>query len=107
MFARNASFRLRSINMSSDFTRTIENEVLPLLFKQKGFVGELALANPGSLERIAISLWESKADAESYNVNVYPQVLKILAKTIEGTVKVHTFESVTSTVHNRATQTSG
>ena len=85
--------------MSSDFTRAFENEVLPILFKQKGFVGELALANPGSLERIAISLWESKADAENYHVNAYPQVLKVLAKTVEGTVKIHTFEAVTSTVH--------
>ena len=101
MFARNASFRLRSINMSSEFALTFENEVLPLLFKQKGFVGELALANPGSLERIAISLWESKADAENYHVNAYPQVLKVLAKAIEGKPMVHTFETVTSTVHDR------
>ncbi|HVP55975.1 MAG TPA: hypothetical protein VMU45_13365 [Candidatus Eisenbacteria bacterium] len=102
MFARNASFRLKSINLSSEFTQTFENEIIPLLRKQKGFIGELALANPGSMERIAISLWESKADADAYRANAYPEVLKILAKTIEGTPKVHTFDNVTSTFHGGA-----
>ena len=36
MFARNVSFRLKS-NMLSDYTRSFENDTLPLLRKQKGF----------------------------------------------------------------------
>lgn len=100
MFARKAFFRLKSINMASDFARTFESEVLPLLRQQKGFVDELTLANPGSLEKIAISIWERSADAEAYVLNAYPQVLKFLAKTIDGTPKIHTFEAVTSTLHN-------
>jgi len=36
MFARNVSIHLKS-NMLSDYTRTFEKEVLPLLRKQKGF----------------------------------------------------------------------
>jgi hypothetical protein len=102
MFARNTSLRLKSINMSSEFTRTFEDEILPLLRQQKGFVGELALANPSSMERIAISLWASKADADTYLAKTYPAVLKILAKTIEGTPMVHTFDSVTATFPNWA-----
>jgi quinol monooxygenase YgiN len=101
MFARNVSFRLKS-DMLSDYTRTFENEILPLLRKQKGFKDELTLSNPSSLDAIAISLWENKAHADAYNTSTYPQVLKTLARLIDGTPKVQTFEAVTSTFHNVA-----
>ena len=101
MFARNVSFRLKS-NMFSDYTRTFENQVLPLLRKQKGFKDELTLSNPSSVDVIVISLWESKTNAEAYNTNAYPEVLKTLARMIDGTPKAQTFEAVTSTFHNVA-----
>ena len=101
MFARNVSFRLKS-NMLSDYTRTFENQVLPLLRKQKGFKDEITLSNPSSVDVIAISLWESKANAEAYNTTAYAEVLKTLARMIDGTPKVQTFEAVTSTFHKVA-----
>jgi hypothetical protein len=101
MFVRNLSIHLKS-NMLSDYTRSFENEILPLLRKQKGFKDEITLSNPGSLDVVAISLWESKANAEAYNTNTYPEVLKTFARMIDGTPKVQTFESVTSTFHNVA-----
>ena len=101
MFARNVSIHLKS-NMLSDYTRTLENAVLPLLRKQKGFKDEITLAGAGGVDVTAISLWENKADAEAYNTNTYPQVLKTMARFIEGTPKVQTFESVTSTFHDVA-----
>jgi len=51
---------------------------------------------------VAISLWENKANAEAYNTNTYPEVLKTFARMIDGTPKVQTFESVTSTFHKVA-----
>ena len=101
MFARNVSFRLKS-NMLSDYNRTFENQILPLLRKQKGFKDEITLSNPGSPDAIAISLWENKANADAYNANTYPEVLKTFARLIDGTPKVQTFEAVTSTFHNVA-----
>jgi hypothetical protein len=101
MFARNISIHLKS-NMLSDYTRIFENDILPLLRKQKGFKDEITLSNPGSLDVVAISLWENKANAEAYNTNTYPEVLKTFARMIDGTPKVQTFESVTSTFHNVA-----
>ncbi|MGA7473465.1 MAG: hypothetical protein WBW60_12105 [Candidatus Sulfotelmatobacter sp.] len=101
MFARNVSIHLKS-NMLSDYTRSFENDILPLLRKQKGFRDEITLSNPSSLDAIAISLWETRADAEAYNTKTYPEVLKTLARMIDGTPKVQTFESVTSTFHKVA-----
>ena len=101
MYARNISFRLKS-NMQSDYTRTFENQILPLLRKQKGFKDEIMLSSPGSQDAVAISLWESKNNADEYNTNIYPQVLKTLANVIDGTPRVQTFETVVSTFHNVA-----
>ena len=99
MFARNVTFHLKS-NMFSDYTRTFENDALPLLRKQKGFKDEITLSNPGSLDVIAISLWDSKFNADAYNTNGYPEVLRTLGRMIDGTPKVQTFETVLSTFHN-------
>jgi hypothetical protein len=99
MFARNVTFHLKS-NMLSEYTRTLEHDVLPLLRKQKGFKDEITLSNPGSTDAISISLWENKANAEAYNTNVYPEVLRTFARMIDGTPKVQTFEAVTSTIHS-------
>jgi hypothetical protein len=81
----------------------VENEILPLLQKQQGFRDEITLCNAGSHDAISISLWEHKSNADNYNSSVYPEVLKILAKTIDGTPKVHTYETVVSTFHNVST----
>ncbi len=98
MFARNISIHLKS-NMLAEYTRAFEKDVLPLLRKQNGFKEELTLAGPGGVDVTAISIWENKNDADTYNTNTYPQVLKTLARFIEGTPQVHTYDVVSSTLH--------
>jgi hypothetical protein len=101
MFARNLSIHLKS-NMLSDYTRTFEKDVLPLLRRQHGFKDEITLAGAGGVDVTAISLWENKADADNYNTTAYPQVLKTMERFIEGTPKVQTSDVVNSTFHNIA-----
>ena len=101
MFARNVSIHLKP-NMLSDYTRTFEKEVLPLLRKQKGFKDDITFADARGVDVTAISLWENKTDAEAYTTNVYPQVLKTMARFIEGTPKVQSSEVFNSTFHNNA-----
>jgi hypothetical protein len=98
MFARHVSIHLKS-NSLSDYTRMFDKDVHPLLRKQKGFKDEITFAGPGGVDVTAISLWENKTDAEAYNTNAYPQVLKTMARFIEGTPKVQTSDVVTSTLH--------
>jgi hypothetical protein len=97
MFARNVSFHLKS-NMLSDYTRAFDKDVLPLLRKQNGFKDEITFASPGGVDVTAISLWENRKDADNYNTSTYPQVLKSLARFIEGTPQVHTADVITSTL---------
>jgi hypothetical protein len=101
MFARSVSFHLKS-NMLSDYTRTFDKDILPLLRQQYGFKDEITLSGPGGTDVTAISLWDSRASSETYNINTYPEVLKTLARFIEGTPRVQTGEIVNSTFHRIA-----
>ncbi len=101
MFARNVSLHLKP-NSVTEFTRTVDQEIIPLLRKQKGFQDEITLVAPGGLEAIGISLWDQKEDADVYNLATYPQVQKALGKVVEGTPRVQTYEVSNSTFHKIA-----
>ena len=101
MFARNVSMRLKP-NGITDFTRTLENEIIPLLRKQKGFQDEIAFGAPSGTEAVGISLWDTKENAEAYDRASYPQVLKTLSKVVDGTPQVHIYEVSNSTFHKVA-----
>jgi hypothetical protein len=85
--------------MLSDYTRTFENDVLPLLRKQNGFKNEIAFSGSDGTDVTAISLWDNKANAEAYNNNIYPEVVKTLARVLDGTPKVQSGEVVNTTIH--------
>jgi heme-degrading monooxygenase HmoA len=104
MFARHVSLKLKA-NSAPEFKRVIENEILPLLSKQKGFRDEMTFVAPERSQAVAISLWDTKADAEAYNRAAYPEVLKGLSKVVEGTPNVETFEVTNSTFQKSAAKT--
>ena len=98
MFARHVSMQLKP-NTRAEFARTIENEIIPLLRKQNGFHDEIAFVAEGTgMEAVAISLWDKKEDAEAYHRGSYPEVLKALAKVVDGTPEVRNFEVANSTL---------
>jgi hypothetical protein len=101
MFARNVSMHLKP-NSVAEFTRTLDQEIIPLLRKQKGFQDEIAFVVPNGTEAVGISLWDLKESAEAYGRGTYPEVLKALAKVVEGTPQVQTYEVTNSTFHKVA-----
>ena len=102
MFTRHVIMNLKP-NTTTAFTDVIEGKVLPLLRKQKGFRDLITFCAPDRSEAIAISFWDTKEEAGTYNVTGYPEVLKTLNGIIEGTPRVGTAEVVTSTFKNLAT----
>jgi hypothetical protein len=86
MFARGVYIRLKP-NSIAEFNGILENEVLPLLRKQKGFRDELALVAPNGSEVVAISLWDQKENADAYGREAYPEVLKTLGKVVDELLK--------------------
>jgi hypothetical protein len=101
MYTRNVSMKLK-VNSATEFTRTLENEVIPVLRKQKGFKDEITLVAPERNDALAISFWDKKEDAEAYNREKYPEVLRTLSKVVDGTPKVESFEVANSTSHQIA-----
>ncbi len=96
MFARKVSMHLKG--SVPEFTQTLEREVIPLLRKQKGFRDEITFVAPGGKEAFGISLWDQAENAESYNRGAYADV----AKVIDGTPQVETYEVANSTFHKIA-----
>ena len=98
MFARHISLHLNP-NSVGEFSRTMEKEIIPVLRKQRGFQGEITFIASEGGGAVAISLWDRKEDAEAYNRATYPEVLKALAKVLEGALHIQTYEVANSTFH--------
>ena len=101
MFARLVTFEVKP-NLVNEFPVTFEKEILPLLRKQKGFLDELLLVTREKREVLALSLWETKEYAETYNRELYPQIEKIVNRFIEGLPIVRNYEAEYSTFHKMA-----
>lgn len=98
MFARNVTLHLKA-DKASEFTRTLESDVLPMLRRQAGFKDEITFVAPDRDEAVAISLWDKKENADAYSRETYPAVLQKLQGVVEGTPKVESYEVANSTFH--------
>lgn len=98
MYARIVHFNLKSKG-AGEISRTMENQILPLLKKQKGFRDELTMLSSSGKDVTAISIWDSKEDAEAYNKSTYPEVLRAMESVIDGKPTVENCDLVTSTFH--------
>jgi heme-degrading monooxygenase HmoA len=98
MFTRIVSMQLKP-NASRQFNELFEKKIVPTLRKQQGFKDEMLFVDPGGPEVVAISLWESRENAEAYDRATYPEVLKTLASVIERAPVVQTFQLAFSTLH--------
>lgn len=98
MFARRVSMELKP-NTSAEYTQKVEKEVIPMLRKQKGFQDEISFVATGGAKAFGISLWDRSENADTYNRETYPEIVRILAKFVEGTPRVDTYEVSNSTFH--------
>ena len=98
MFARKVSARLRP-NSLTQFTNLMEREILPWLRRQEGFLDLIILAAADGGEVATISFWDHEGDAQAYDSEGYPEVLKMLAELLDGKPYVKTFEVVSSTFY--------
>jgi hypothetical protein len=89
-------------NSTVEFTQRLEKEVIPMLRKQSGFRDEITFVAPGGTDAFGLSLWDNKQNAEIYDRAHYAEVTKILAKVVDGTPRVETYEVANSTFHKIA-----
>ena len=77
--------------------RRLDDEVIPLLKKQKGFRDELSFFDKNKDEAFAMSFWDTQQDAENYQRDIYPQVFKKMEDAIDGSPEIRSFEVNNST----------
>ncbi len=88
---------------SKDLSNTVNEKVLPILRKQPGFVDEITLVSSTQPEHmLALSFWDSEADADRYNREQYNTVTQIITPFLETPPKIETFNVDTSTMHKIA-----
>lgn len=92
-FAREIQFQIKS-GKEKEFAGVFENEVVPMLRKQAGFQQEVTMVNPKGAH--AISVWDDRKSAETYQTETYPKVLAKLTNVINGTPTVETYETASS-----------
>ena len=98
MFIRKVSLHLKP-DAVGDFTAKLDNDVIPLLRKQRGFRDEIAFTAEDGKEAVGISFWDSKESADAYKRGAYLQVVKMLDEVAEGPPRVETYEVSNSTFH--------
>jgi len=98
MFARTVSVRLKT-GRAEEFARLLDQHVIPVLRKQKGFQDEITLVAPSGAEAMGISVWDLEENAEAYRRGAYAEAFKVLEPMFEGTPRVQTYEVTNSTFH--------
>jgi heme-degrading monooxygenase HmoA len=82
---------------------TINEKVLPILKKQKGFVDETVLVSDEEDNRVlSLSFWNTKEDAEQYHRAEYQKVHEVVRPLLEAEPRIRTFDVHTSTTHRIA-----
>ena len=77
---------------------TINDKVLPILKKQKGFVDETVLVSDKEDNRVlSLSFWNTREDAEQYHRTEYEKIHETLRHLLDAEPVIRTFEVHTST----------
>ena len=99
MFARSVSFHLKP-GRTAEFTRLLDQDIIPTLRKQKGFQDEITFIVRGGRDAVGVSFWDKQEDADAYSRGTYPDVVKALGKVLDGTPQVENWEVSNSTFHS-------
>src|SRR3984893_19318428 len=82
---------------------TINDKVLPILNKQKGFVDATVLVSDKEDNRVlSLSFWSTKEDAEQYHREQYQKVQETVRHLLDSEPVIRTFDVHTSTTHRIA-----
>ena len=99
MFARVVDLKCKPGKIEELRTR-LDEDILPILRKQKGFVDELVLNSDRETGHVlAISLWSTRDDAERYQREQYGKIAEQLRPALNGEPQVNTFNVDLSTPH--------
>jgi heme-degrading monooxygenase HmoA len=100
MFARIVELTCYS-GQTEELCRTVDEKILPILKKQRGFRDAITLASNNDPTRVlGISFWNSREDAECYNRQEYSIIVERLRNFCRSDPRVETFDVESSTTHS-------
>ena len=83
---------------NKELSDTINDKVLPVLKKQKGFVDETVFVSDEDNDRVvALGFWNTKEDAEQYHRAEYQNVHEKIRHLLESEPVIRTFNVHSST----------
>src|SRR5438876_12353270 len=97
MFTRVVELTSKS-GKTKELANTINEKVVPILKKQRGFVDETVLVSDTEPTRVlGLSFWNNKEDADCYHQEPYPKIYEMLKQLLETEPNIRTFYVHTST----------
>ncbi len=83
---------------SHQLAETINDKILPILKKQKGFVDETVFVSDQDENRVlALGFWNAKEDAEQYHRAEYEHIHETIRHLLESEPVIRTFNVHSST----------
>jgi heme-degrading monooxygenase HmoA len=80
------------LGKSKELTNTLNEKVIPILQKQRGFQDEIVLVSDTEPDRVlGISFWDNQGDAELYHREQFPKIQDSVRHLLEAEPVVRTF----------------
>ncbi len=97
MFTRVVELTSKS-GKAQELSNTINEQAVPILKKQNGFVDEIILNSDAEPDRVlALSFWKTKEDAERYHREQYKNIHESVRHLLQVEPNIRTFDVHTTT----------
>jgi quinol monooxygenase YgiN len=84
----------------NEFKNELNNELLPRIQEQKGFVDNLESLDAVTGEFSCTTLWETKADVDNYNNGLFQEIAAKLGPLMQAAPEVKTLPVENSSAHD-------
>jgi quinol monooxygenase YgiN len=99
MYSRTVSCTIDPSKVN-EFKNELNNELLPRIQAQKGFVDNLESLDPATGEFSCTTLWETKADVDNYNNGLFQEIAAQLGPLMTDGPTVKTLPVENSSAHD-------
>jgi heme-degrading monooxygenase HmoA len=104
MFTRVVELTSKS-GKAKELSNTINEQAVPILKKQQGFVDEIILNSDAEPDRVlALSFWKTKEDAERYHREQYKNIHESVRHLLQTEPHIRTFDVHTTTGQKMAVE---
>jgi len=83
-----------------EFRTALNNEFLPRIQSQPGFVDNIESLDPGTGQFTCVTLWKTAEDVERYDKGFFQEVASALTPLLQGSPTVQTLPVENSSVHH-------